>query len=369
MSDMEQSRIKTHRGKAGPRGRGASSWGPSKEVRQPRIGRALSAALSAAAVVAVAVAAVVLATAGHARTGAPPLATSGRGAVPWTDRPAPAYAAPAGSAAPAAHARYAACTASDLAGSVSTTFGLGAGQYTRFLVLKNVSRSACTLSGGPSAIAGMRQSGSRTVLAGQAAAMPDPNLIGPANLRPGQHAQLAITTEVMCQNGAAACARSSYAQVIIGVRGGQVRFAFPSHQPFTLVKGGSLTVSTFGVPGPAAAPVTSPLDALKVSMTAPRTVPADTVENFQVTLHNPTTHAVALAPCPSYAEFVTPLGRKVGIQVRRYFLNCGAAPSIPAGGSVTFAMRLPVPDVTGLAKYGWLLQGTSLEAGGIVSVR
>jgi hypothetical protein len=135
-----------------------------------------------------------------------------------------------------------------------------------------------------------------------------------------------------------------------------------------MVDGGGIAVSTFGVPAPASTPVTSPLDVLTVTITTPKTLTAGVIENYQVTLHNPTRHAVALTPCPSYEEFVTPLSSGPGIQVHRYFLNCSAAPAIPAGGSVTFAMRLPVPGGTGLAKYGWRLQGTSVEGGGAVTV-
>ncbi|HUA29299.1 MAG TPA: DUF4232 domain-containing protein [Streptosporangiaceae bacterium] len=363
MSDIEQEPIMTQRGRDARTG-------------HSRIGRAWGAILSAVAVLAVAAAAVAASTGGHAPSAgatagasAGALArTSANGVVPWTGRPAPAYTAPVVAAPAAPRALYPACTASDLAGSVSATYGIGTGRYTRYLVLKNVSGGACTLSGAPGAVAGVRQGGSRATLNGPASTVLDPNLSGPANLRPGQSAQVAITTVSMCTGSAATCARSSYAQVVLTIGGGQVRFAFPARQPFSMVNSGGIAVSAFGVPAPPPAAAASPLDVLKVSTTASKTLAAGGTENFQVTLRNPTGRAVALSPCPSYAEFVTPLGSSPRSQVHRYYLNCGAASTVPAGGSVTFAMRLPVPDKAGAAKYGWVLQGTSLQFGGAAKI-
>ncbi len=46
-----------------------------------------------------------------------------------------------------------------------------------------------------------------------------------------------------------------------------------------------------------------------------------------------------------------------------------AAPRIPARYSITFGMEIQVPGGAGTAKYGWSLQDTALETGGIVTVR
>jgi hypothetical protein len=246
---------------------------------------------------------------------------------------------------------------------------MGAGQYTRYLVLTNVSGRACTLSGAPSLITGLRPGGRLATLAGPASLSADPNLIGPANLRPGQSAQLAITTESMCPAGAASCARRSYAQVAVGVRDGQVRVSFPRSQPLSVITGGGIAVSAFGVPAAPPALISSPLDVLTVAIAAPSAMTAGTTADYRVTLRNPTSHAVALSPCPSYAEYVAPLGTSLSQDTHRYFLNCGAVSAIPARGSVTFTMRIAIPSATGPAKYGWILQGTSVEAGGTATVR
>jgi hypothetical protein len=85
-----------------------------------------------------------------------------------------------------------------------------------------------------------------------------------------------------------------------------------------------------------------------------------------VTLANPTGRAVALSPCPSYEEFIGLPGAQVSASASYYYLNCQAAPVIPADGSVTFAMRIQVPDGTGLAKFLWQLQATTVARGDVV---
>jgi hypothetical protein len=365
------------RPKGGPDDKGKRAGGAMSDMEHERkrligrrpIGRAGGAALSAAAVVAVAVAAMVLAGEVQGTNQVAPATGSSAGAVPWTNRSAPAYTPPAVPMAAGPRVRYAACAAAGLRGRVSSAFGMGAGQYTRYLVLTNVSGHACTLSGAPSVITGLRPGGRQAALAGSASVSADPNLIGPANLQPGQSAQLALTAASMCPGGAASCARRSYAQVTLGVGGGQVWVSFPRSQPLSVITGGSISVSTFGVPAPPQGLISSPLDALTVAIAAPGAVTAGTTADYRVTLRNSTSHAIALSPCPSYAEFVAPAGTSLSQDIHRYFLNCGAVSAIPARGSVTFAMRVAVPSAPGRAKYGWIMQGTSVQGGGAVTVR
>ncbi len=286
------------------------------------------------------------------------------GAVPWANQPAPAYRARVSLAPAAPQARYAACTAADLTGRVGG-FGLGAGHYTRYLVLTNVSNHACTMSGGPTTIAGIRADGSQATLARAGGEIPDVNLIGPANLQPGQGAQIALTTAYGCSS-LPSCRSAGYTAVAAGIGGsGRVRVAFPSGQPFTVVN--RLKVSTFGVPAPPRA-LTSPLDVLSATIAMPHRLPAGAMASYTVTLHNRSGHPVTLGPCPSYGEFVWPLGTRFGSGVHRYYLNCQAMHAIPAHGSVTFGMLIQVPAKPGQAKYGWTLQGTSVQAGGAATV-
>jgi len=120
-----------------------------------------------------------------------------------------------------------------------------------------------------------------------------------------------------------------------------------------------VSVSPFGVPadqprGPAPSPLTARITAGPAR--------AGTDFGYLVTLANPTARTVPLRPCPSYAEFLD------GI-VLYYYLNCGAAPAVPARGSVTFRMRLRLPAGLGAApdaKLDWQVQGGAGPAAAVL---
>jgi hypothetical protein len=117
-----------------------------------------------------------------------------------------------------------------------------------------------------------------------------------------------------------------------------------------------LGVSEFGVP--ADVPVSPAPSPLTATITAPSAARAGMTLSYQITLSNPTGKPFALSPCPSYAEYLGGVG---GGNVTQYFyLNCAAALSIPANGSVTFQMELAVPasmqPMAG-AKLDWQIQG------------
>jgi len=215
-------------------------------------------------------------------------------------------------------------------------------------------------------VTGVRANGGRVRLAGASGEQPAVNLVGPANLRPGQSAQVALTTTYGC--AAQSCSRATYTAVFVGIgSSGKVRFDFPRGQPFTAVNG--VGASAFGVPKPASQGlVSSPLNALTVSFSLPSTLTEGTTASYSVTLHNPASHAVSLRPCPSYQEFLAGPGAAPAAGMHRYYLNCQAVSQIPAHGSVTFGMRIPVPATPGVAKFGWALQGTSVIAGRAVMI-
>jgi hypothetical protein len=122
-----------------------------------------------------------------------------------------------------------------------------------------------------------------------------------------------------------------------------------------------VSVSPFGVPadqpqGPAPSPLTG-------RITAGPTARAGTDFGYLITLTNPTGKPFSLRPCPSYAEFLgglTGSGATKSYLARYYYLNCSAVQAIPAHGSVTYQMKLPLPS--GLpagfyAKLDWQIQG------------
>jgi Protein of unknown function (DUF4232) len=296
------------------------------------------------------------------------------GVVPWVDRPAPAYTPPAPSSPTGPPAKYVPCAAADLTGRLSKNVGAYMGHYIRYLVLANVSGGPCTLAGAPSKLTGLRADGRRVMLARAFGEGPDPNLIGPANLRPGHSAQVALTTASICPGAPASCRKDDYTAVAVGIGGsGQVPVNFPRGQPLTVMNG-IIVVSTFGVPVPPPPEESSPLDVLTVTDAMPRQLTAGATASCTVTLRNPASHPVALRPCPSYEEYVFPVGAtltKPQSDIHRYYLNCQAVSEIPAGGSITFAMRVAVPAISGRirqAKHGWMLQGTTVVTGGVVTV-
>jgi hypothetical protein len=308
-------------------------------------------------------------TSGIPRATAPqPVGTGGKvpwtgGRVPWVDQIAPVYTrAPVIPAQQAPAAKFGACSSTDLTAS-DGDISLGAGSVADYIVLTNTGDEACTLSGGPSRLIGIRADGSRKTLATGPSGRYG-NLVGPANLQPGQSGQVAITTTYLCAAGQAG-QTDTYTSVEIGIGGGddQAKLSGSLH-PLNAIC--AVGVSDFGVPDTASDVVSSPLDVLTANAAMPDPVTAGTTTTYHVTLRNPTETAVPLSPCPSYAEFMVQDGARP--VTARYYLNCQAAPEVPAGGSVTFDIRIATPAVTGPAKYGWSLQGTSVETGGVTAV-
>ena len=95
-------------------------------------------------------------------------------------------------------------------------------------------------------------------------------------------------------------------------------------------------------------PAPGTIATLGVSMALPSQIHAGSRVKFVVTLTNDSNVAVPLEPCPVY---------KMGVQggaYRAYRLNCADAHSIPAQGSVRFAMSLVVPaGAAGGLKASW----------------
>jgi len=335
-------------------------------IRRRRRATLAAIAGGGAAAVAGAVAVVVLLATGGALGGGMPAASPG-GPVPWTDRTAPVYTPPPQPAPTAPSAEYAACTASSLTGKPGD-ISMGAGQITQYIVLTNAGAAACTLSGAPSTLTGVRADGARTTLASGSATRSQEfgGLVGPANLQPGQSAQVAIGTTDMCS--AAATGTDDYSAVILGIgTSGDVDVSLPGDHPLNVICG-AVGVSGYGVKQTANDQTSSPLNVLTATAAMPDTLTAGTTADYTVTLQNTTGQPVALIPCPSYSEFISPLGTVNGSGALQYYLNCQAISEIPASGSVAFDMRIPVPAAAGDAKFGWTLQGTSVSTGGAVTI-
>ena len=287
--------------------------------------------------------------------------------IPWTDHTAPVYTPPPQPTPTAPSAEYAACTASDLTGKPGDV-SVGAGQVTQYIVLTNAGSGACTLSGAPSTLTGVRADGSQTTLAsGSANTNQEFDLIGPANLQPGQSAQVAISTTDMC-SAAVTGGTDDYTAVMLGIGpSGDVEVSLSSGHPLNVICGAA-GVRAYGTPQTATDQISSPLNGLTATAAMPAMLIAGTTAIYTVTLQNTKDQPVALSPCPSYSEFISPLGTRPGSSSLQYFLDCQATSEIPADGSVTFDMHIPVPAAPGWAKYGWTLQGTSVSTGGAVTI-
>jgi hypothetical protein len=256
---------------------------------------------------------------------------------------------------------------------------VGMGNIWVTLVLTNTGSAPCNINRGPTSVAGVQPDGSPLALGTGsletgAFSLMDP----PFTVRPGQSAE-AILNGV---NGSGFCTdahRYVYAAVVLGVEGtGTVRVTFPGRgswwsgrSPLTVYACGAATPSVmgFGMPVPEPAPAPSPLNVLTVSRSMPDTLAPGSTATYTITLANPTATAVPLSPCPSYTEFLAPVGQKPFFSGTYYYLNCAAAPQVPAHGAVTFAMRIQVPLTAGAAKYGWQIPGTTLETGGVTTIR
>jgi len=293
-------------------------------------------------------------------------------AVPWVASVASPYRASASSPAPPPPLpEYSGCTASQLSGRVGSSSS-GAGNVYYYFFLTNSSSTSCTIANGPSSAVAYGTDGSQLTLS-TAALNGFGSLAGPpVNLKPGQSAQ-AVSDSA---EGMANCsdARSYTLDALaIGVGGsGSVHVSLPQGQSLTFDFCGSTLpmLLGFGAQDAGYSQPPQPLDVLTVGRSMPGTVGPGSTADYTVTLSNPTGSAVRLSPCPSYAESMIPAGQSANqaSTTYYYYLNCKAAAEIPAHGSVTFAMEIPVPLSTGTARYSWQLQDTSVETAGQTTI-
>jgi hypothetical protein len=263
-------------------------------------------------------------------------------------------------------AAYPPCRARQLAGRPGLG-GPAAGTVYQEVRLINRSDRPCTLSGGPTAVTGVRVTGGTATLT--RAAMGDgANLVGPgpANLRPGQSGWVTLSYRGVCP-ALTSGDKADYRTLFIVLDSGRVRVEFPV--ALNLVCG--LAASRFGAPQPPPPSSRSPLNVLTATIAIPATLSAGSTASYTVTLRNHSGAPVRLTPCPSYTEYLgvfSGSGRPMYL-TRHYYLNCAAIRRIAACGSVAFAMRIPVPAGAGHAKLGWQLQGADVATAAIVTIR
>ena len=286
--------------------------------------------------------------------------------VPWIDRPAPPYQAPAPRVVPYS-TDAPPCRAGQLAVRQRRT-GVGLGNVLERFAFRNVSDASCLLRGFPR-VTGLSATGVRRSV--PARRSPDGTYFGtlvPADIAPGERGLLDFATGEACEDPSGSAKRYRALVFALPAAGGLL-----SAPGSSLVKTcGFLQISQFGLPTPGPRePTTKPgtPDTLRVSVVMPAEARAGATLRFVVTLANPTAVAVRLTPCPRYTEGIYTVSRRVR---RWYWLNCEAVRSIAPHTRVRYAMALPVPAApVGFAKFWWAL-GTPNEpsqGGGVTITR
>jgi hypothetical protein len=300
----------------------------------------LASAAAAAAIVSLA----------WASTGPTALAQGGAPTVPWLDAPAAAPGlapvAPAVAAPP--------CAAGDLS-VLAGQQGAWHGFATQELRLSKTGAGACVLAGAP-AFTLVGEDGTRRAVPAGAA---PPEVAGRSvTLAPAADALLLVGAPGSC-DAAAGERREVFRRLELAPAGGGFLAVEGVHVD-TLCGEARVVYLESVVDEARHAAQADPAAAARRALTARIEAPATAVRGqplrYVVTLVNHGDTALALAPCPSYAQSLHVEGRSVD---SRHLLNCaGAGGALAPHASVSFAMQAAVPaDLAGSSvKLSWTLQ-------------
>lgn len=279
--------------------------------------------------------------------------TDGLSAVVWVDRPAPAYVLP--TPTPTVYPTDARpCRASDLT-AVPGAIGAAGGTTNIRIEFTNRAESGCVLLGYPTGVVGVAADGTTTALdLGHGSIIGDQPWLA-ANIAPGQTAAVNISSSDECE----AIQRGEHRVYPT------LRIGLPSTDTIDVASRGFDTIcgvwaSQFGVPAHAELPNEPTPSPLTARLSAPTTARAGETFAYTVTLHNRSDASYPLTPCPAYEEYLVVAVRGATFVHENYYLNCDTVQQIPAGGEVTYQMRLQLPahlGGTGPAKFGWQIQG------------
>lgn len=261
--------------------------------------------------------------------------------VPFLRTPAPAPAAQ-----PAAAPAIRACATTDLQAAVGAT-GAHKGFATQELRLTNRAGQACYLTGAPAIALHPHNAAAQEVARHPNGAA---NLQARTDLAPGDTAVVLIGAPGAC-DAAIGPERKVSTRLQVSLPGGGAHALEGAHVD-TLC--GAATVLHLHVePAPAAPARLAQLEsAIRLEG---RPMPGSEL-HYTVTLTNPTSAAISLAPCPSFTQS---LFGDVGLGSSTLRLNCEAAGNqIAAGASVAFEMLLSVPAhvAADTAKLSWKLE-------------
>ena len=243
-------------------------------------------------------------------------------AVPWISRPGvPVFNLASNAAADRV------CLARDIHVEVGKT-GAYQGHQTQELFVRNVAPDACKITA-PPPVDIVFASG-KQVAVGRSSSMSAVGASGGIDgLAPKAAVHVLVGTPATC---AGAGGNPNIARI--------VKFSLSETEVVTVaatwinVECGSPVILAFDLAQPAGPPIPASSLTAKLNIQG-STSPGGTL-TYLVTLSNPSPKAIALDPCPSYTESI---GYKTPFQ-QTFLLNCAAVGSIPAGGSLTFEMRL-----------------------------
>ncbi len=260
------------------------------------------------------------------------------GAVPWANLPSGPVAPPTAYPSPPRPADARPCRAVDLVASQGFD-GHATQTHLTTISLRNVSRSACLLSGYPRIA--VSAPGQRTILGSPTSPWIDGSAM---NQAPGASSVVDLVTSSDCPATGSSVSGSPYRNVVITTPGGgvvSIRLRdgiYP--RPCSGGADAFLGVTPFEVPYPTPTYPPDPLTLLTAKVLAPTTAHANDVVTYVVRLTNTGEATEPLTPCPTYIQHGPP-----GVK-EFYLLNCALAAPIPGHGFEDFIMRvhLPVSD-------------------------
>ena len=281
-------------------------------------------------------------------------------AIPWLDQPVAKVIPPDDNATVTHPVLYRPCAVPDLTARAQG-WGAGMGTMAELVHLTNASATPCTLAGSVVGIVGI-EAHNRIAFALQPGGMgqgPDPV----ANLLPGETGWMQITQGEACATDPLG---RGYPKVGLELPGGG-ELVMTTKRDQSPQLGCELGITPFGTTHVQVPEPTYPTDPIKVSLTAPSTIPAGTAFDYTVRLANPTTKAISLTPCPSYEETAF---RKPDPHPddATYQLNCDGHHELAAHESLTFAMHMAGIGPTGQAQIFWQLQQSNVFAGAWLTV-
>jgi len=281
-------------------------------------------------------------------------ASSSPSGVPWVAvQPSPA---------PTAQSAASACSASALTATPFTFHGLATvnGPVTFAATLSPRSSAACSLPSAPTATFNTSAGNQMSVPLQSGGAQSSPvtlsSSVGPATvllyLGGYSSAPPLVSVSITLGDGSDLSVPVETSNVP-WVNGG-------SAGPFYMV---TITVPSSSPSASASATALSPM------LTAGGPATPGQSYDFAVTLTNTGRSTTSLSPCPSYEEGFKGVGSFDGFGVS-YQLNCAAAAPIPAGGSETFEMEVPVPASipAGRDAFTWAIAGSTLVANADITV-